>query len=188
MLSWAARINCSTCWSGEISWVAVEDPPDEMFGKLMSISDALMWRYWTLLTDLSPADIEARRIGVGKGHLHPMDVKFELARAITEDFHGADATTAAEQLFRAVHQRRETPEEVEEITIPACADPRPLAKVLVDAGLAPSNAEARRLIQQGGVRLDGLVVRDGFATLGLTSGCVHLLQVGKRRFARLAVS
>jgi tyrosyl-tRNA synthetase len=169
------------------NYVAVEDEPNEMFGKLMSISDTLMWRYWTLLTDLGPGDIAALRKIVAGGERHPMDVKLELARTITTDFHGAEAATSAEQHFRALHQRRETPEEVEEIVAEAAPQPRPLAKLLVELGLSPSNAEARRLIQQGGVRVDGAVVRDVFATLALDSGRAYLLQLGKRRFARLVV-
>jgi len=168
------------------NFVAVEDPPEEMFGKLMSISDQLMWRYWTLLTDLPEAEIAARRTAVQRGERHPMDVKFELARAITAEFHGGDGAAAAEQRFRAVHQRRETPSEIDEIRLAAGAEPLLLARVLVLAGLAPSNSEARRLIQQGGVKVDGAVVRDPLATVGGAAGAAALIQVGKRRFARVA--
>lgn len=167
------------------NYVAVEEPADDMFGKLMSISDPLMWRYWTLLTDRSPAEIEKLKGAVATGLRHPMDVKFELARVITTDFQSAPAAAAAEQHFRTVHQRRETPTEVEEIGVPVGSEPRPLAKVLAEVGLATSNAEARRLIQQGGVRLDGEVVRGGFEALVFENGRSYLVQVGKRRFARL---
>jgi tyrosyl-tRNA synthetase len=168
------------------NYVAVEDPPEEMFGKLMSVSDALMWRYWMLLTDVPPADIEARRTAVRRGERHPMDVKFELARVITTEFHGADATAAAEQRFRAVHQRREAPDAIEEVRLAESAAPLLLARVLVLAGLAPSNSEARRLILQGGVKVDGTVVRDPLATVAAKAGSTLLVQVGKRRFARVA--
>ena len=168
------------------NYVAVEDPPEEMFGKLMSVSDALMWRYWMLLTDVPPADIEARRAAVRRGERHPMDVKFELARVITTEFHGADATAAAEQRFRAVHQRREAPDAIEEVRLAESAAPLLLARVLVLAGLAPSNSEARRLILQGGVKVDGTVVRDPLATVAAKAGSTLLVQVGKRRFARVA--
>jgi tyrosyl-tRNA synthetase len=168
------------------NYVAVDDPPEEMFGKLMSVSDDLMWRYWTLLTDLPEAEIEARRATVKRGERHPMDLKFELAGAITAEFHGAAAAAAAEQRFRAVHQRRETPEEIEEVRLAASAEPLTLARVLALAGLAPSNSEARRLIQQGGVKVDGAAIRDPLATVGAASGTALLIQVGKRRFARVA--
>ena len=168
------------------NFIAVEDPPEEMFGKLMSVSDDLMWRYWTLLTDLPEAEIEARRAAVRRGEHHPMDVKFELARAITTEFHGTASAAAAEQRFRAVHQRRETPDKVEEVRLAAGPEPLTLARLLVLASLAPSNSEARRLIQQGGVKVDGAVIRDPLATVGAAAGPVLLIQVGKRRFARVA--
>jgi tyrosyl-tRNA synthetase len=170
------------------NYVAVEDAPEEMFGKLMSVSDALMWRYWTLCTDLAPAQVEALKKAVANGERHPMDVKFELARTITADFHDASAAAAAEAHFRTVHQKREVPDEVAEVVLPASPEPLPVVKVLVMAALAPSNAEARRLLQQGGVKLAGETVRDPFATLDARAGSAHLAQVGKRRFARIRFS
>jgi tyrosyl-tRNA synthetase len=170
------------------NYIAVEDLPEEMFGKLMSVSDALMWRYWTLLTDLDPGEVASLQKSVTSGSRHPMDVKFSLARTITTDFHGAAAAADAEAHFRTVHQRRETPEEVAEVRLPARSEPPQIVKVLVSAGLSPSNAEARRLLQQGGVRLDGEAVSDPFATVPATSGRTYLVQVGKRRFARITFS
>jgi tyrosyl-tRNA synthetase len=170
------------------NYVAVEDPPDEMFGKLMSISDTLMWRYWTLLTDLDPGEVAALEKSVASGSNHPMDVKFSLARTITADFHGAAAATAAEAHFRTVHQRRETPEDIAEVRLPASAEAPQLVRLLVSAGLAPSNSEARRLLQQGGVRLNGEAVSDPFATIPAAAGTSCLVQVGKRRFARITFS
>ena len=170
------------------NYVAVEDPPEEMFGKLMSVSDPLMWRYWTLLTDLGPGEVTSLQRSVTSGARHPMEVKFLLARTITADFHGSQAASDAEARFRAVHQRRETPEDVVEITLPASDEPPQLVRLLVSAGLSPSNSEARRLLQQGGVRLDGEVVGDTFATVAARAGSSHLVQVGKRRFARITFS
>jgi tyrosyl-tRNA synthetase len=167
------------------NYVAVEDPPEEMFGKLMSVSDALMWRYWTLLTDLDPGELATFQKSVASGLRHPMDVKFSLARTITSDFHGPEAAAAAEAHFRTVHQRRETPEEVAELKLPASPEAAQLVKVLVSAGLVASNSEARRLLQQGGVKLNGEPVADPFATVPATAGTSHLVQVGKRRFARI---
>ncbi|MCS7183139.1 MAG: tyrosine--tRNA ligase [Thermoanaerobaculum sp.] len=165
------------------NYVAVEDPPEEMFGKLMSISDELMWLYWELLTDLSPGDLATLKERVQAGGEHPMEVKFQLARAITRDFHGEAAAKAAEEHFRRVHQRREVPEEVQEVTLPA-GQTQLLSKLLVASGLASSHAEARRLITQGGVRLDGQTVADPFLALPCAAGSEVLVQVGKRRFAR----
>lgn len=166
------------------NYVAVEDPPEEMFGKLMSISDELMWLYWELLTDVSASQLAAVKANVEQGREHPMEVKFRLAHTITRDFHGEQAAQEAEAHFRKVHQRREVPKEVQEITLPA-GEPQLLAKLLVACGLAPSNAEARRLLSQGGVKVDGNVVSDPFFTVPCTAESGFLLQVGKRRFARL---
>lgn len=167
------------------NYVAVEDPPEEMFGKLMSVSDALMWRYWTLCTDRTPDEIEAVKRAVASGARHPMDVKFELARQVTADFHGAEEAASAETHFRTVHQRREVPDEVAEVALASVAGGLQIVKALVMAELAPTNAEARRLVQQGGVRVDGEAVRDPFATLPAGAGTECLVQVGKRRFARI---
>jgi tyrosyl-tRNA synthetase len=167
------------------NYVGVEDPPEEMFGKLMSISDQLMWKYWTLLTDLEPAGVAALQRAVTGGERHPMDVKFELARTITSDFHDLPAAKAAEAHFRALHQRREVPEEITELRLPSVEPTIVLAKLLAGAKLAGSNADARRLVEQGGVKLDGEVVRDPLTVLAGTPGATYLLQVGKRRFARV---
>ncbi len=166
------------------NYVAVEDPPEDMFGKLMSISDDLMWLYWELLTDTPASELAAMKNDVAQGRRHPMEVKFALARSITRDFHGEEAARRAEEHFRTVHQRREVPEEVQEVTLPA-SGPQLLAKLLVAAGLAPSNAEARRLMTQGGVRVDGAVVSDPYVQVSCQPGSGFLLQVGKRRFARI---
>lgn len=166
------------------NYVAVEDPPEEMFGKLMSVSDQLMWVYWELLTDTPAAELAALKRRVDQGEEHPMEVKFRLARTITADFHGEEAAQKAETHFRQVHQRREVPEDVPVLELPA-GEAQLLPKLLVAAGLAASNAEARRLIAQGGVKVDGGVVSDPFLTLPCPAGSTLLVQVGKRRFARL---
>ncbi|MFH1177087.1 MAG: tyrosine--tRNA ligase, partial [Acidobacteriota bacterium] len=167
------------------NYIAVEDAPEEMFGKLMSISDELMWAYWLLLTDVSPAAIEALKAVVASGARHPMEVKFELARCITTDFHDAVAAAAAESHFRSVHQRRQAPDEIPKRPLPASGTPLPLARALVMAGLAESNSAARRLLEQGGVRLDGVTIRDVQAVIAAVPGAQLLVQVGKRHFARL---
>ena len=167
------------------NYVGVEDSPEEMFGKLMSISDLLMWKYWTLLTDLEPTSVAALQRAVASGERHPMDVKFELARTITSDFHDVPAAAAAEAHFRALHQRREVPEEIPDLRLSSIEPTTVLVKLLAQAKLAGSNAEARRLVEQGGVKLDGEVVRDPLAVIASDPGKTYLLQVGKRRFARV---
>jgi len=168
------------------NYVAVLDPAEEMFGKLMSISDALMWKYWTLLTDRTPTEVDALRRAMSAGERHPMDIKFELARTVTADFHDIDAATAAEAHFRQLHQRREIPDEVPEVELASEAQPIPLAKLLVRAGLAETNSDARRLLQQGGVKVNGEVIRDPHALIVSSAGPAYLVQVGKRRFARIS--
>ncbi len=170
------------------NYVAVEDPPEEMFGKLMSISDQLMWRYWLLLTDRPRAEIEALQRAAAAGERHPMEIKFELARTVTGDFHGETAAHEAELAFRRVHQRRELPEEVAEVTVACRSETTPLAVLVAQAGLASSTSEARRLMQQGGVRLEGEPVRDPAARVATPAGRRLLLQVGRRRFVRLLVA
>ena len=167
------------------NYIAVEDAAEEMFGKLMSVSDALMWKYYTLLTDLAPAEIASLRAEVESGRKHPMEAKFRLARTITRDFHGDAGAAAGEANFRAVHQRRELPDEVPERELPASGDPVPLARLVVDAGLASSASEVRRLIVQGGVKVDGETVRDPQDRIAADGGRELLLQVGKRRFLRV---
>src|SRR6202051_2480332 len=102
-----------------------------MFGKVMSISDDLMWKYYTLCTDLTPAEITAR-----KAALHPMEAKRELAKSIIRDFHDADAADAAEEGFRRVFSERQAPAEIDETTLPAAAEPQLLSKIIVAAGLS----------------------------------------------------
>ncbi len=164
--------------------IAVEDEPFDMFGKLMSISDDLMWRYWLLLSDRSKAEIEAERARVAAGERHPMDVKKDLARTIVADFHSPDEAVAAQVEFESVFSARQQPQDIPEINLQCDHDPLQLARALVQAGLAASNSDARRLIGQGGVKVDGVVVRDIRATLDRSAP--RLVQVGKRKFARLS--
>jgi tyrosyl-tRNA synthetase len=167
------------------NYVAVEDEPFDMFGKLMSISDELMWKYWLLLTDRSSAEIEAERDHVASGGRHPMDVKKELARTIVAEFHSEDHAEAAQKEFERVFSARNLPQDIPEIDIEVDGDTVLLAKAIVGAGLASSNSEARRLITQGGVKVEGEPVRDIKATLGAETTEPVLVQVGKRKFARL---
>ncbi len=163
------------------NYVGIDEAPQEQYGKLMSISDGLMWRYYELLSRRSLAEIAALR------REHPKKAKSELAKEIVARYHGADAARLAEEQFELVHRRREVPEEVEErgIARDPGAEAVPLAKTLAQLGLAASGSEARRLIAQGGVSVEGERVADPNAKL---SPGVYLLKVGKRKFIRVTVT
>jgi tyrosyl-tRNA synthetase len=162
------------------NYVGVTEPPDVMFAKLMSVSDELMWRYYTLLTDLSPSEIEAEQ-AAGR----PMVSKLGLARRIVSDFHGAAAGEAAEGEWRRVHQRREAPTHVRAVGVAAGAH-RP-HHLLVQAGLARSNGEAMRLLRQNAVRRDGVPI-DATSELRLAAGETFVLSVGPARHVRIEAS
>ena len=143
------------------NYVGVTEPPGEMFGKLMSISDTLMWRYYRLLTDLTDAQVDALEQQVAAGTLHPKQAKVNLAKMIVTAFHDADAAERAAAEFERVHARGELPSEIREVAVDFGAEPsKPLTRILVDAGLATSTSDAGRKIQQGGVRIAGERVTD----------------------------
>ena len=161
--------------------IAVEDPPREIYGKTMSIPDALMWDWHLLLTDLPQGEIEARRRQVAAGELHPKAAKQELARRLVALYHGEEAARQAAAEFEAVFTAGGVPDEVPEKEL---AGAWSLARLLTAAGLAPSNGEARRLVQQGAVAVDGERAGDPALELGPRPE-PYLLKVGKRRFARI---
>jgi tyrosyl-tRNA synthetase len=166
------------------NYIGITEAPDEMFGKLMSISDELMWRYFDLLSFRSNADLERLKQDVGAGR-NPRDVKFELGVEIVDRFHGAGSGAQARDAFIARFQRGALPEDVAEITLAAAPGPLGIAQVLKGAGLVPSTSEAFRQLKQGAVRVDGARVEDG--TLTFAAGGTHLFQVGKRRVARVKI-
>ncbi len=142
------------------NYVGVTDSPDEMFGKLMSISDALMWRYYELLTDLTAAEIGALKTQVESQALHPKEAKIDLAKRIVGIPRRTGCGQAAAE-FERVHARRETPSDLQEHVVAFGADlDRALTRVLVDTGLAVSTSDAGRKIQQGGVRVKGARITD----------------------------
>jgi tyrosyl-tRNA synthetase len=141
--------------------VGISEPPAEMYGKLMSISDELMWKYWVFLTDLKQSEVDALEADVKAGKLHPMEIKKKLARTITAGFHGEEAAQSADENWARMFQQKEVSEDLEEVAV-AFADvagPEPqqirLPKLLVKLGLAASNAEANRKIAEKAVKLDG---------------------------------
>jgi tyrosyl-tRNA synthetase len=168
------------------NYVGITEAPGEMFGKLMSISDETMWSYYELLTDLSSAEVRALGSAVAAGVQHPMDVKMELARRIIADFHGADAASRASQDFDRVFRQRQAPGEAPVRKL-ARGAPRKLAVLLVDTALAPSRAEAERLIKQRGVEINGACVEDVRHELDLSHPAEYLLRAGKKRFLRIVV-
>jgi tyrosyl-tRNA synthetase len=168
------------------NYIGIDEPPQEMFGKLMSISDELMWRYYELLTDLGPDQLNALREAMARGERHPRDIKVDLAKRIITDFHTADAARHAEDEFNRMFREKQAPTEMEERTLQAGDGTWALPRVLVETGLASSRAEARRLIEQGGVYLDGeRVETPNFVMTGIKPGMTFELKVGKRRFVRV---
>jgi tyrosyl-tRNA synthetase len=141
--------------------IGINEPPAEMYGKLMSISDELMWKYWVLLTDLKQSEVDALEAEVSAGKLHPMEAKKQLARTITAGFHGEAAAASADENWARMFQQKETAEDLEEVLIRyadvAGSEPNQirLPKLLVHLGLAASNAEANRKIAEKAVKLDG---------------------------------
>jgi tyrosyl-tRNA synthetase len=165
------------------NYVGIDEPPQEMFGKLMSISDDLMWRYYELLTDLPVADINRLRERATSGEANPRDFKVALAKRVITDFHTPDAAAAAEDEFNRVFKRKEVPDEIEERAV--APQVWKLPRLLVETGLAPSMAEARRLIEQGGVRVDGERAARHELEVEVGNDRAPLIQVGKRRFLRV---
>jgi len=164
--------------------IAVEDSATEMFGKTMSIPDELMWDWYLLLTELSESEIEVRRAKVATGDLHPKTAKQELATRLTTDFHGTEAAAQAAAEFDKVFADGGLPEEIPHHAIEG---PMVLPRILAQTGLAASNNEARRLVQQGAVTIDGERNSDPFAELTARQE-PYVFKVGKRRFAKIQIS
>ncbi|MEP6635523.1 MAG: tyrosine--tRNA ligase [Acidobacteriota bacterium] len=167
------------------NYIGINEPPGEIFGKVMSISDDLMWRYYDLLTEVSAAEIEEMRSAAKLGVANPRDIKVGLARRIIADFHSQEDAERAEEEFNRIFRRKELPEEIEEISV--AAGSWELKDLLVKLGLAGSKAEARRLIEQGGVSVAGERCDPKTNTVVPLStdgpGCD--IKVGKRRFVRV---
>jgi tyrosyl-tRNA synthetase len=166
------------------NYIGIADSPGEMFGKLMSISDALMWRYFELLSFRPLDQIAALQASVAEGR-NPRDVKFELGVELVDRFHGAGAGAAAREEFIARFREGAVPSEIPEITVAVEPDGAKVATVMRDAGLAASSSAGNRLIDQGGVRVDGERVSNKDALL--TPGGPYLIQVGKRGFAAVTL-
>jgi tyrosyl-tRNA synthetase len=169
--------------------IGINEPPAEMYGKLMSINDELMWKYWVFLTDLKQSEVEALQAEVAAGQLHPMEVKKRLARTITAGFHGEAAALAADENWARMFQQKETAEDLEEVAIayadlvgpsgaPGALHIR-LPKLLVQLGLAASGAEASRKIAENAVKLDGETANNSLVPLDALPARI-VVRLGKR--------
>ena len=167
------------------NYVGIAEPPREIFGKLMSVSDDLMWRYIELLS-FEPMSAVRRWREEVKGGRNPKEVKVAFAREIVARFHGPAAAEDAQAAFEARFQRGETPTDLPELSVPCGGDSMALVQVLKQAALTPSVSEAQRMIEQGGVKLDGEKVSD--KGLKLARGTAVVVQVGKRKFARITLA
>jgi tyrosyl-tRNA synthetase len=192
------------------NYVGITEAPGEMFGKLMSISDELMWTYWELVTDRPESWIAEIRKLVKEGTTHPMDVKMRLAQEIIGQFHGKDAAKQAEQNFQRVFRNREAPEEIpeirlkrvpggvhatflkpgataEEVTLPLSSGSEKWSRILALLEQVPSASEAERVMKQGGFEIDGLPVGDPTTKLNLEQANSYRLRFGKKKFLRIVV-
>ncbi len=163
--------------------IAVEDPPKEIYGKTMSIADELMWDWYAHLSELPEAEIEAKQRAVAAGDLHPKRVKMDLARHLVTEFHDSSKARAAEEEFETVFHSGGQPDEID---IHQAEDGSELVDLLVEAGLTASKNEARRLVQQGAVSLDGDRIEDPFFQPPKQDE-PHLVKVGKRRFLKVRI-
>jgi tyrosyl-tRNA synthetase len=166
------------------NYVGVDEPPGEMFGKIMSIPDALMWKYWELLTDASLEEIGRMRAGAETGELHPRRTKADLALKVVADFHGSRAAKEAEAEFDRIFRERESPSDVEEVALACRPEKVYVPTLLVELGIAKSKGEARRLIEGGGLSFDGARVADANAEIDASAPVSILVKAGKRRFLR----
>src|SRR5262249_55583035 len=157
------------------NYVGINESPNEQFGKIMSISDDLMWRYWELATDVPLRDIEAMKTR------HPKEVKEDLASTIITQYHGAAAANSARQHFTSVFGQKELPTDMEVKELPVSATPIKLTKLLPTLGLAPSVAEAQRLIESGAVHLNDQRITNIKAEFDLSKPGDHTFKVGRRR-------
>ena len=166
------------------NYIGVSDSPDQMFGRVMSVSDELMWRYFELLSFRSAQEIKQFRADIEAGK-NPRDVKFLLAEEITARFHSEEAAVAARAGFIAQFQKGAVPDGIPEVDVGAGEDGIPLANLLKDAGLVSSTSDAHRMVRQGAVKMEGEKLSD--ARIKIAAGQSAVFQVGKRRFARITV-
>jgi tyrosyl-tRNA synthetase len=168
------------------NYIGITEPPAEIFGKLMSIPDDLMWTYYDLVTDRTPNEITALKKEVASGAKHPMDVKMGLAQEVIACFHGQEAARKAAENFQRVFRDRQAPAEAEVQRIPQ-GPAKKLVALLAELKLVSSKNEAIRLIEQGGVEMDGVRVEDARKDVDLSKPSEFLLRAGKKKFLRTIV-
>ena len=169
------------------NYIGINEDPKDIFGKVMSLSDEMMWRYYLLCTDLCPADIEQMKADAASGRIHPMEAKKTLAATLVRYYHGEAAAAGARGYFERVFTRREDPEEMEESVLQVQGGPVLYHRLITQLGLAPSASEAKRLMQQGGVTLDGEKITSFNAEFDQSTPGEHVLKVGKLKRRRLVV-
>jgi tyrosyl-tRNA synthetase len=168
------------------NYVAITEAPEEMFGKLMSIPDEVMWSYYELVTDRAPQEIAVLKEQVNSGALHPMNAKMRLAEEVVSGFHGVEAGRKAAENFQRVFRDRQAPTEAPVQKIPV-GPAKKLTALLTELKLAPSKSEAERLIKQRGVEIDGVCVEDPRREMDFTKPGAFLLRAGKKKFVRIVV-
>ena len=168
------------------NYIGISEPADEIFGKVMSISDDLMLRYYELLSDMPLAELDRLKAGLKDHSLHPMAAKKALGREIVSRFHGAGAGEAAEENFVKRFKENEIPDEMPQVSYSLADGAVLLARAMTEAGLTKSNGEGRRSIDQGGVKLNNEKVSD--TNLELAAPGEYIVQIGRRRFARILVA
>jgi tyrosyl-tRNA synthetase len=169
------------------NYIGITETPNEIFGKMMSIPDDLMWSYYELVTDRTPDEIEALKKEVSAGALHPMDAKMRLAQEVITGFQGEDAARKAAENFQRIFRDRQAPEEAPTKKVPL-GPPKKLTALLVELQLVPSKSEAIRLIEQGGVEIEGARVDDARKEIDLGNPREFLLRAGKKKFVRVVVA
>jgi tyrosyl-tRNA synthetase len=170
------------------NYIGINDTPGEQFGKIMSISDTMMWRYYELATDVSLREIQALKQDVEAGKRHPKDVKCDLAETVIGLYHGKAAGQAAREEFNRIFSQREIPTDIEVRTMERGTGSVRLIKLIPTLGLAPSVSEAQRLIESGAVHLNDVRVTSIKAELDISRPIEVTFKVGKRRFLRVVIS
>ena len=167
------------------NYIGIDDAPKDMFGKIMSISDELMWRYFELLSFRPMSEIKAFKQEMEQGK-NPRDIKFLLAEEIISRFHSEAEATAAREGFIAQFAKNKVPDDIPELSFDAPEEGYPIANLLKDAGLCGSTSDAMRMIQQGAAKIDGEKIAD--KSVRINKGTAAVFQVGKRKFARLTIN
>jgi tyrosyl-tRNA synthetase len=168
------------------NYVGITEPPVEMFGKMMSIPDELMWQYYELITDRTPAEIAALKAEVAGGKLHPMDAKMRLATEVIATFHGQEAANKAAENFQRVFRDRQAPTEIPVVKMKQ-GEAKQLNALLVELKLVDSKSEADRLIKQGGAEVDGVRVDDPRKPMPTNKPGEFSLRAGKKKFLKVVI-